>query len=91
MAIRAAPEVSVTRWAERRKEARKCGKNPCQKGLLRDGCWRCFLPSAALFLELIFMHERAVFREAFQARGGGAVDAYGSLSESQSDEFLFGA
>ncbi len=42
VAIRAAPEVSATRRAERRKKARKCGKNPCPKGLLRDG-WHLML------------------------------------------------
>jgi hypothetical protein len=36
VAIRAAPEVSATLRAERRKKLRKCGKNPCPKGLLRD-------------------------------------------------------
>jgi hypothetical protein len=42
VAMRAAPEVSAARRAERRKKARDCGKNPCSKGLLRDG-WHLML------------------------------------------------
>ncbi len=34
VAMRAAPEVSAARRAERRKKARDCGKNPCPKGLI---------------------------------------------------------
>jgi hypothetical protein len=33
--------------------------------------------------------EHAVFREAFQARGGGAAGVDFSLGKSQCDEFLF--
>ena len=40
--MRAAPEVSAARRAERRKKARERGKNPCPKGLLRDG-WHLML------------------------------------------------
>jgi hypothetical protein len=42
VAMRAAPEVSTARRAERRKKARKSGKNPCPKGLIRDG-WHLML------------------------------------------------
>jgi len=42
VAMRAAPEVSAARRAERRKKARDCGKNPCPKGLIRDG-WHLML------------------------------------------------
>ena len=42
VAIRADPKVSAARRAERRKKARDCGKNPCPKGLLRDG-WHLML------------------------------------------------
>lgn len=42
VAMRAAPEVTVARQAERRKKARDCGKNPCPKGLMRDG-WHLML------------------------------------------------
>jgi len=41
-AMRAAPEVSAARRAERRKKARDCGKKPCPKGLIRDG-WHLML------------------------------------------------
>lgn len=42
VAIRAAPEVAAARRAKRRKKARDCGKNPCPKGLIRDG-WHLML------------------------------------------------
>ena len=42
IAMRAAPEVSAARRAERRKKAQDCGKTPCPKGLLRDG-WHLML------------------------------------------------
>jgi hypothetical protein len=42
VAMRAAPEVAAARRAQRRKKARECGKNPCPKGLLRDG-WHLML------------------------------------------------
>jgi hypothetical protein len=42
VAVRADPKVSAARRAERRKKARDCGKNPCPKGLLRDG-WHLML------------------------------------------------
>jgi hypothetical protein len=42
VAMRAAPEVSAARRAERRKKARECGKTPCPKGLIRDG-WHLML------------------------------------------------
>ena len=42
VAMRAAPEVSAARRAERRKKARDCGKDPCPKGLIRYG-WHLML------------------------------------------------
>ena len=42
VAVRADPKVSAARRAERRKKARDCCKNPCPKGLLRDG-WHLML------------------------------------------------
>ena len=42
VAMRAAPEVTRGRRAARRKKARECGKNPCQKALIRDG-WHIML------------------------------------------------
>ena len=42
VAMRAAPEVTAARRAQRRKKARECGKNPCPKGLIRDG-WHLML------------------------------------------------
>ena len=42
VAMRAAPEITVARRAERRKKARESGKQPCPKGLLRDG-WHLML------------------------------------------------
>lgn len=42
VAIRAAREVTAARQAQRRKKARECGKNPCPKGLVRDG-WHLML------------------------------------------------
>ena len=42
VAMRAAPEVAAARRGERRKKARDCGKNPCPKGLMRDG-WHLML------------------------------------------------
>ena len=42
VAMRAAPEVTAARRAERRKKARESGKNPCPKGLIRDG-WHLML------------------------------------------------
>ena len=35
--MRAAPEITAARPPERRKKARESGKQPCPKGLLRDG------------------------------------------------------
>jgi hypothetical protein len=48
VARRAAPQVSAARWAGRRQKAQDGGKNPCPKGLLRDG-WHLMLanPSRA--------------------------------------------
>ena len=37
VAMRADPKASAARRAERHNKARDCGKNPCPKGLLRDG------------------------------------------------------
>ncbi|MEX1116535.1 MAG: IS4 family transposase [Akkermansiaceae bacterium] len=42
VAMRAAPEVTATRRAARRRKARGCGKKPCPKGLMRDG-WHLML------------------------------------------------
>ena len=42
VAMRSDPKVSAARRAERRKKARECCKNPCPKGLLRDG-WHLML------------------------------------------------
>jgi hypothetical protein len=42
VAVRAAPEVAASRRAERRAKARKAGKTPSSKGLLRDG-WHLML------------------------------------------------
>ena len=41
-AMRAAPEITAARRAERRKKARESGKQPCPKGLLHDG-WHLML------------------------------------------------
>ncbi len=40
--MRAAPEVTAARRAERRKKERESGKQPCPKGLARDG-WHLML------------------------------------------------
>ena len=37
VAMRAAPEITAARRAKRRKKAWESGKQPCPKGLLRDG------------------------------------------------------
>jgi IS4 transposase len=42
VAMRADPKVSAARRAECRKKAGDCGKNPCPKGLHRDG-WHLML------------------------------------------------
>lgn len=42
VAMRAAPEVTRARQAERHKKARECGKNPSQKALIRDA-WHLML------------------------------------------------
>lgn len=42
VAMRAAPEVSAARRAERRKKAQNCGKKTSEKGLIRDG-WHLML------------------------------------------------
>jgi Transposase DDE domain len=42
VAMRAAPEITAARRAERRKKAQQSGKQPCPKGLLRDG-WHLML------------------------------------------------
>lgn len=46
VAVRAAPEVAAARRAERRAKARKSGKMPCPKGLVRDG-WHLMLTNLA--------------------------------------------
>lgn len=42
VAIRATSKVAAARRTERRKKARDCGKEPCPKGLIRDG-WHLML------------------------------------------------
>jgi Transposase DDE domain len=42
IAVRAAPEMIEARHQERRKKARKSGKTPCPKGMIRDG-WHVIL------------------------------------------------
>ena len=42
VAMRAAPEIAAARRAERRKKASESGKQPCSKGLHRDG-WHLML------------------------------------------------
>ena len=42
VAMRAAPEITAARRAERRKKARESGKKPCPKGVLHDG-WHLIL------------------------------------------------